>query len=374
MRPGPARESDGARQPCESPRQVQFHLGVVPIEVDGPHHGHGGRSALHAPGHLAVADRTHQHLLGPQEHPHPLPIRAGRAVDRLDLPQRAPDAAAHAAPPEQHGVAHEGGHRRADRAPVQVLRVPRLLDATGGHHGHLVGHGEGLGLVVRHEQRRGAGGAQHVAHLGAQFPAQARVEGGEGLVQEEHGGPRGQRPREGHAVPLSAGQLEGHAALEPGQAHHRDQLGHALAPLGVPPQAEGHVRGHVTVGKQRRLLRDQADAAPLGSHVQSRSCDAPAADFDGPRPDGQEPGDRPQDGRLPAAARPEHRGERARFQRQVDAVENPGPVVARDHLPQPHGAHGPSPPARCAVVPLPVRIAPERRKAGTAATSTSATA
>ena len=63
-------------------------------------------------------------------------------------------------------------------------RVP-LLDAALVQHADLVGHREGLVLVVRHQDRRRAARLDDVAHLVRQALAQVDVEVGERLVEQQ---------------------------------------------------------------------------------------------------------------------------------------------------------------------------------------------
>ena len=64
--------------------------------------------------------------------------------------------------------------------------------------------------------------------------AQLEVEGAEGLVEQQHLGPVDQRPREGDALALAAGELGRPAVAEPSELHglegrHRAVAGAAAA-------------------------------------------------------------------------------------------------------------------------------------------------
>ena len=52
-------------------------------------------------------------------------------------------------------AANESGHKRIDRAVVQLQRRPDLLNPPGAQHDDLVGHGHGLHLIVRHVDHGG---------------------------------------------------------------------------------------------------------------------------------------------------------------------------------------------------------------------------
>ncbi len=67
----------------------------------------------------------------------------------------------------------------------------------------------GLGLVVGDVDRRGAGLAQHALQLRAHFEAQQRVEVGQRLVHQQHGGLDGERAGHGDALALPARELGG---------------------------------------------------------------------------------------------------------------------------------------------------------------------
>ena len=68
-------------------------------------------------------------------------------------------------------------------------------------------HVHGLLLVVGHEDRGDVGLVVQPAQPVAQLLAHAGVERAEGLVEQQHGGLDGQRPGQGHALPLPAGEL-----------------------------------------------------------------------------------------------------------------------------------------------------------------------
>jgi hypothetical protein len=57
------------------------------------------------------------------------------------------------------------------------------------------------------------------------------VQGGEGLVQEEHPGLAGQGPGQGHPLLLPSRERLGVAALEAGEVHHLQKLQDPLPDL-----------------------------------------------------------------------------------------------------------------------------------------------
>ena len=111
----------------------------------------------------------------------------------------------------------------------------------------------------------------YAANLLAHFQAQAGVEVGKGLVEQKQAGVLHQRPGDGHALLLAAGELGGMAL------HHRihvDELGDihgALEALGLGHllhfQREADVLQHRHVRVERVILEHQADAALFRGHV-----------------------------------------------------------------------------------------------------------
>ena len=126
------------------------------------------------------------------------PRRASAALDLDEVHGRDADEAA-----------DEAGRGRG----VDLERRADLVDLAAIHHGDAVGEAHGLGLVVRHVDRRGAGLAQHRLQLRAHLEPQQRVEIGERLVHEQHGGLDGERARHRHALALAAREL-GRIAVE----------------------------------------------------------------------------------------------------------------------------------------------------------------
>jgi hypothetical protein len=118
-----------------------------------------------------------------------------------------------------------------------------LLDASLVHDADLVGHGEGLVLVVRYEDRGGAAGADDVAHLVRQALAQVDIEVRKRLVEQQELGPRGERARQRNALLLATRDLVRvflQHFVEPGQLGELAQPRRALR-LRRVVQAEGDV-------------------------------------------------------------------------------------------------------------------------------------
>ena len=165
----------------------------------------------------------------------------------------------------------------------------------------------------------------YAADLLAHFQAQAGVEVGKGLVEQKQAGVLHQRPGDGHALLLAAGELGGMAL------HHRihvDELGDihgALEALGLGHllhfQREADVLQHRHVRVERVILEHQADAALFRGHVGH----VVVVEVDLAARDRQDARQHVEDGGLAAARRAEQgdqfpvlqRGGKIRYRRDV---------------------------------------------------------
>ena len=73
----------------------------------------------------------------------------------------------------------------------------------------------------------------------AELLAHGRVERAEGLIEQKHARPHGQRPGQRHALALSARELRGQAVREAVEVDEPQQLTHALVDLGLGGLADG---------------------------------------------------------------------------------------------------------------------------------------
>ena len=152
-----------------------------------------------------------------------------------DDADRAPGGVGRARFAREHGgVAEEPGDPFVGRCAPHRIGLADLADHPGGHQGHLVGHGEGLALVVGDEQRGGAGAGQHPAQVGQQSLSQRPVQGRERLVQQQQSGLRSERAGQGDPLRLAAGQSADRAVGITGQPDQVEQL--------VDPGADGRAR------------------------------------------------------------------------------------------------------------------------------------
>ena len=106
------------------------------------------------------------------------------------------------------------------------------------------------------------------------------VERGERLVQEQDLGFDRERPSQGYALLLAAGELMGVAALEAGEPDHLEQVADSLTSC-CAGKPKSYVRLHREVGKQATLLGDIADPALLGTDVRALAVDELPGDPDG---------------------------------------------------------------------------------------------
>ena len=138
--------------------------------------------------------------------------------------------------------------------------------------------------------------------LGPDHPARVRVERRHRLVEEEHARRARERPRERNALPLAAGELRRPRAGEVLDPQPPEQ------PVGAP-SAERDVLLDGQVREEGVLLEDVADRALFRPPVDAAGPVVPdvLATCDRARPRTHEARDRPQDGRLPSAGRPDER-------------------------------------------------------------------
>ena len=129
---------------------------------------------------------------------------------------------------QEHALADEVGDEAVRRAVVEVVgRVP-LLDAAFVQDPDLVGHREGLVLVVRDQHRGGAGGLDDVAQLRATGARAGRYRGWRRArrAAAAPGAARGARERD--ALLLAAGELVRILLQQLRDAGQRGEFAHAF--------------------------------------------------------------------------------------------------------------------------------------------------
>ena len=157
---------------------------------------------------------------------------------------------------------------------------------------------------------------------GAHPDAELRVEVRQRLVHQEGLRLADDRPAHRDALPLAARELRGLAVEEilRARAARRPRCTRrTISAFGVLPDAEpeAEVLAHAHVRVQRVVLEDHRDVAV--GRLELRHVDV--ADRDRPLGDLLEPGDHPQERRLPAARRPDEHHELPVGDRQVDVVD-----------------------------------------------------
>ena len=182
--------------------------------------------------------------------------------------------------------ADETGDENARRPGIHLERRADLLRAAGVHDDHAVREGHGLDLVVRDEEAGGAQPAVQRLQLGAHLYAQLRVEVGERLVEEEHGGLADDGASHRHALALSAGELArlslqiGLELEDPGRA--RDASVDVAFRQAADAQSVRHVLNHAHVRVERVVLEHHGDVAVLGlERVHHPAADRDLAGSDG---------------------------------------------------------------------------------------------
>ena len=250
--------------------------------------------------------------------------RAAAAVQRDDRQAAGPlarDAGQHDRAGEVRDERRRG--RRGELAGRALLHDPAGVDDRDAVAEH-----RGLGEVVRHEQRRDGGVAQHGRELARRARARAGVERRQRLVEQQRARRHRQRAGERDALALAARQRPRPRGRELLDAEAREQLVGAPAALGArqAAQAVGDVLPDLHVAEQRVVLKDVAAAAQLGRDVAPARRVEPhlVAPRHPPARGPQQPGGDPQQRALARARRPGDR--QAAAGRRLDGgVELEGP-------------------------------------------------
>ena len=228
------------------------------------------------------------------------------------------------------------------RPGVELVGAADLEQAPLVHHADAVGHREGLVLVVRDEDGGDAELLLDPADRAAQLLADLGVQRAEGLVEQQHFGPVGERARDRDALLLAAGELGRQALVH---ALERDQLqellapGQAVGPLHAPDaQRELDVVRDAHVAEQRVVLEHEADAAVArhdAGDVAPVQGHPAVVDLDQAR-------DRAQERALAAARRAEQHEELALLDLDRDVVDDRQRLIPLGHLVECDG-HGTEP-------------------------------
>ncbi|ORE91266.1 phenol hydroxylase [Aurantimonas sp. 22II-16-19i] len=239
--------------------------------------------------------------------------------------------------------AHEAGDVEAGRIVVDLLRRADLLDPALAHHRDAGGQRHRLDLVVGDVNDGRLQLLVQALQLGAHLGAQLGVEIGQGLVEQEHLRVAHQRPADGDALALAAGELGRLARQQRLDLQDPGGLAHGRLALGLRDlahlEAEADVPRDGKVRVERVGLEDHRDVAVLRMHLAHRAAvdaDVAAARLD-------QPGDDVEEGRLAAARRPEQDEELAARKVDVDALQRLHGAVGLAHALEFEGAHAGSP-------------------------------
>src|SRR5204862_8106909 len=141
--------------------------------------------------------------------PHPQPHRPTNPSRR---PLRHPPPPQHQPLPDRPPLdeihhPHKRRRERVRRPLVHRARLVHLHQPPAVHHRDAVGHRHRLFLVVGHQQRRQPRRLLQPPDLAAQGGPHLRIERRQRLVEQQQRRLRPQRPRQRHALLLSARQL-----------------------------------------------------------------------------------------------------------------------------------------------------------------------
>ncbi len=141
----------------------------------------------------------------------------------------------------------------------------------------LVGQRLDIGLIMRDQDRRDIDVALQLSKLFPHARPQTGIQGRQGFVQQQQSRIGGQRPRQGHALALAAGQF-GRIAIQ--QRSQTKGLDPALstgrqvaAAMQVQPpmlQTETDILAHRQMGKQRIVLKQIGQPPTARRHVHPR--------------------------------------------------------------------------------------------------------
>ena len=223
-------------------------------------------------------------------------------------------------PPDALGGMEKAGLAHLAFVPGALeLHGHRLEHAAGPsrQHDHAIGHVHGLLDIVGHVENARARALPDPEQLLHHQRARLRVERGERLVHEEHGGVDGEGPRDAHPLPHAPGELVRIPPLEAFEAGHGDETRRAhpafrgrQAELFEP---EFHVGLRGPPREQGELLEHRGGeglagaALPFECHFTRRG--------------GQETGDDTEQGGLAAARRTEDGHELLGLHGEADPVQ-----------------------------------------------------
>ncbi len=212
--------------------------------------------------------------------------------------------------------------RRAEK----TLRRGDLEDLAGVHEDHPVADLARESHFVRDADHGHAVARQRLHHL-QHFADHLRIQRAGRFVEQHDRRLEGQRPGDGHALLLAAGQRAGVGLRLVRHAHPlqqlvRQRLGVAARRLQDMQRRVRHVVQHAHVRKQVELLEHEADAAAQRVDVHALGVDVLAVDADDALADGFEPVDGADERGLARARRAAHDQHFAASDLQADILEH----------------------------------------------------
>ena len=214
------------------------------------------------------------------------------------------------------------------RPGIKLQRRADLRDDAAIEHDDAVGQRHRLDLVVGDVDH---GGPERLVELGqfdAHLHAQQGVEVGQRLVEQENFRLAGQRPADGDALALAAGQLRRFAVHQLVKLQQRCDFVRALRLHCLRGAGDRQRKRDIVAHREMRIERvglEHHGDAPLG---RVQPGDIGAVDEDRALGDLLQPGDHAQHRRLAAAGWPEQRAEFALADCQVEIGDGGDVAVA----------------------------------------------
>ena len=200
------------------------------------------------------------------------------------------------------GKAHKVCNKGRGGPVKDLLGLANLQNVAGIHDNDPVCQGDGLLMIVGHDDGGDAQLLLDALDLHLHLYPELGVQVGEGLIQQQNGGTGHQSPGQGHPLLLTAGELPGITLVHAGKLYQSEHVLHPLTDLVFGQLLELQTKGHVFknrhVGEQRVILEENADIAAVGGdsgNVFAVHQDLPGGGF-------SKAGDHAQCGGLAAAA------------------------------------------------------------------------
>ncbi len=207
------------------------------------------------------------------------------------------------------------------RAVVEVERGAELLHVAGVQHHDPVRQRHRLHLVVGDVDHRGVHPPVQLGDLEPRLDAQRRVEVGERLVEQENLGVAHDRPADGDALALAAGEVLGQPVEELVELQDARRFLHLRLDCGIVGAAAAETERHVLVDAHVRVERVGLEHHRDPALGRRQRVDALAVDHEVAGGDVLQPRHQPQQGGLAAARRADEDHELLIPDVEVDPVD-----------------------------------------------------